>query len=229
MRVFTSPESRWRATLHTLVALALLVAVYLLARQYLGFMRTPATFRVWLRSFGPWAPVVFVAVQTLQVLVAPIPGQAVGLASGYVFGVVYGTLYSMVGTLLGTTLAMAIARRYGRSYAERFVATDSLTRFDDAVADDGYLAIFVSFLLPGLPDDVICFAAGLTRIPLSHLVVIALVGRFPSVLLLNLAGSQVADRQLAVAGALLAALAVASALVIARREQIFASVERSAR
>ncbi|MFB6139604.1 MAG: TVP38/TMEM64 family protein [Halosimplex sp.] len=229
MRVFTSAEDRRRATVRVLVAAAALVALYLLARRYLPFLETPAAFRAWLLSFGAWAPVAFVGVQTMQVVVAPIPGQVVGLASGYVFGAVYGTLYSMLGTVLGTALAVGIARRYGRTYVERFVAPESLARFDDAVADEGYLALFVSFLLPGLPDDVLCFAAGLTEIPLTHVVALALVGRFPSVLLLNLAGARAADREFAVAGALLVALVGGGLVVLLRRERLLAYFEGRAK
>jgi len=226
MRVFTSVESRRRVMLHLAVAALAIAALYLLARRHLAFLQSPAAFRAWLLSFGIWAPVVFVLVQAFQVVVAPIPGQVVGLASGYVFGAVYGTLYSMLGTLLGTALAVTVARRFGRPYAERFVAAESLARFDEAVDDNGYLAVFVTYLLPGLPDDVICFAAGLTAIPVSHLIVLAVVGRFPSVLALNLAGAQVADQRLAAAGTLIAVLVVASAVVLSRRERLLTYFER---
>jgi uncharacterized membrane protein YdjX (TVP38/TMEM64 family) len=225
MRIFASDRSRRRVLVHLAVAVVVLVGLYLLARRYLPFLRTPEAFRAWLLGFGIWAPVVFVLVQTLQVLVAPIPGQVIGLASGYVFGVTHGTVYSMTGTLLGTTLAFAVARRFGRPYVERFVADDSLGLFDDVVADDGRLAVFVSFVLPGLPDDVLCFVAGLTKIPLWQLAVLAFVGRFPSVFLLNLAGAEVARDSLYTAGALLGGLVVVSAVVIYYRRRIVGHFE----
>jgi uncharacterized membrane protein YdjX (TVP38/TMEM64 family) len=43
-------------------------------------------------------------------------------------------------------------------------------------------------LLPGLPDNLACFAAGLTRIPLRKLVLAVIVGRFPAALALALFG-----------------------------------------
>ena len=229
MGLFSSPESRRRVAVHLGLALVVATVGYLLARQYLPFLRTPAAFRAWLLAFGGWAPLVFVVVQAGQVVAAPVPGQVVGVASGYVFGLWAGTLYSMAGTLVGTTLAFVLARRYGRSYVERVLSARTIERFDDVVADDGRLAIFLLFLIPGPPDDAICFLAGVTRIPLWQLVVIALVGRLPSVFLLNLAGAQIAGEELTIAAAVLLALVVVTVLFYLRRDRFLSFVERRRR
>ena len=47
----------------------------------------------WLSSFGAWAPVVFVGVSAVQVVLAPIPGQFIGVAGGYLFGAGRGLLW----------------------------------------------------------------------------------------------------------------------------------------
>jgi len=228
MGVFSSTESRHRVVVHLTVLAAVLVVGYLLARQYLPFLRTPEAFRAWLLTFGPWAPVVFVAVQAGQVVAAPVPGQVVGVASGYVFGLWTGTLYSMTGTILGTTLAFVLARRYGRSYVEGVLSARTLARFDAVVADDGRLTVFLLFLIPGPPDDAICFLAGITDIPLWQLVVIAFVGRLPSVFLLNLAGAQLASEGLVIAAAILLGVVVATVVFYRERERILGFLERRA-
>ena len=60
--------------------------------------------RAWVASFGPWGPLVSIALNGAQVLLAPVPGQFVGLTNGYLYGIWLGTLYSMVGLLVGTAL-----------------------------------------------------------------------------------------------------------------------------
>jgi len=222
MGLFTSTANRRRVALHAAIVTLALVAMYVLAQQYLPFLRTPERFREWLLSFGPWAPVMLVVVQALQVIVAPIPGQVVGVASGYVFGVWYGTLYSMIGTIIGTTIVFVLARRYGRPYVERFVTPEWIDKFDVRADRNGKLFFFGFFLVPGLPDDVVCFVAGLTKISLPTLFVIATVGRFPSVLLFNLAGAQVANDQLARAGVVLGAMVVISVVAIYYLDRILA-------
>src|SRR6266478_2856332 len=36
--------------------------------------------------WGGWAPIVFIGIQAMQVIIAPIPGDVTGLLAGFVFG-----------------------------------------------------------------------------------------------------------------------------------------------
>src|SRR5437879_11166091 len=49
-----------------------------------------------LDRWGVLAPVVFIAIQSLQVIIAPIPGEVTGLLGGFVFGQWLGFVYSTV-------------------------------------------------------------------------------------------------------------------------------------
>ncbi len=40
-----------------------------------------------LREWGILAPVIFMAIQALQVVISPVPGEATGFLGGYLFGV----------------------------------------------------------------------------------------------------------------------------------------------
>ncbi|MEF8827066.1 MAG: hypothetical protein V5A34_11250 [Halapricum sp.] len=51
------------------------------------------------------APLAFVLLQAVQVVIAPIPGQVLALASGWLFGLVWGTVYSIIGATLGSYTA----------------------------------------------------------------------------------------------------------------------------
>jgi uncharacterized membrane protein YdjX (TVP38/TMEM64 family) len=97
----------------------------------------------------------------------------------------------MTGLMIGSTLVMGLTRRFGRPLMERFVDPSSIERIDRLVERRGSLVIFLIFLLPFLPDDAVCFLAGLTPIPLLELVLLALIGRLPGVFIANLIGSQV--------------------------------------
>jgi uncharacterized membrane protein YdjX (TVP38/TMEM64 family) len=59
----------------------------------------------------------------------------------------------------------------------------------------GLLTFFFIMLLPALPDDLVCFVAGLTRIPVWQLLVATVVGRLPGMLVLSLLGDGVSNAQ----------------------------------
>lgn len=139
--------------------------------------------------WGKWAPVITIVLHAAQVIFAPIPGQALDLVNGYLFGPWIGTVYSMVGIVLGSALVMWLSRRFGRPLVERFVDPYTLDRLDGITEQRGELVIFLIFLVPFLPDDALCFLAGLTKIPLPKLVLLAAVGRFPGVLVASWVGA----------------------------------------
>jgi len=148
----------------------------------LGLFLEPRRLQGLVHSLGPAGPLAIILLQMAQVLLAPIPGQVVGLASGYLFGPWLGTLYSMAGLLLGTLVAVWIARRWGRPVIERLVDTGTLARIDRLSKNLGVPLLFLVFLLPFLPDDAILLVAGLADIPVASIVLAALFGRLPGVL-----------------------------------------------
>jgi len=208
IRVFASSRSRWRFIAHLLaLGLAFLVATVLVQRHF-AFLTDTQALREFIRGYGLLAPVVLVVLQVVQVVVAPIPGQVLAVVAGYLFGVWWGTLYNMIGITIGSTIAFWISRRYGRAYVENIVQEEALARFD-AVSDDyGPPALFFLFVVPGLPDDVICFAGGLTDIPLWQLVVLAVIGRAPAFFIVNVVGDLLGT------GNFLAAVVLAVVLVV---------------
>lgn len=135
----------------------------------------------WVVSLGPWGPLVSIALGVVQVLLAPIPGQFVGLLNGYLYGPGLGTLYSMIALLLGTTLAMMLARQFGRPLVERLIPPEKLRRWDQVIDRRGPLFLFLIFLVPVFPDDIICFLIGLSSLDLPQMIVLTVLGRLPGV------------------------------------------------
>jgi uncharacterized membrane protein YdjX (TVP38/TMEM64 family) len=193
-----------------LVVVAALVAGGELVRSAVPALTDPAALAAFVHGFGVWAPVAYVLLQAAQVVLAPVPGQVVGFAGGYLFGAVPGTVYSLVGLTLGSAVAFWLARRYGRPWVGRLVGRERMDRFDDVVARDGRVAVFLLFLVPGLPDDALCFVAGLTDIRFPVLVALALVGRAPSTFLVALSGSSLAEGRLALFAAVTLVLVAVS-------------------
>jgi uncharacterized membrane protein YdjX (TVP38/TMEM64 family) len=44
----------------------------------------------YIKTFGAYGPIVFIGLQILQVVAAPIPGEATGIIGGYLFGTLWG-------------------------------------------------------------------------------------------------------------------------------------------
>lgn len=143
-----------------------------------------------IRGAGAWGPVVLIALVIGQTIVAPIPGQVINFVAGYVYGPWAGMLYSWLGMVLGIGIAMAIGRYAGRPVVEKLVGVSVMEKMDQLAAGKGIAFFLLMFIIPGLPDDVLCFIAGMTPIPLRIIWPLAALARIPGLLGAVLLGAQ---------------------------------------
>jgi uncharacterized membrane protein YdjX (TVP38/TMEM64 family) len=184
--------------------------------------------RAFILRYGIWGPLVLIALQAGQVVLAPIPGQVLAVVAGFLYGAWWGTLYNMIGITIGSAIAFWLARRFGRTYVEGIIAADKLETFDAVDDDYAALGLFVLFLFPGLPDDVLCFIGGLTSIPFWKLVAIAVLGRAPAFFLVNVVGEFAESGDFTAAIVLSLALIALSVLAYLQRDSIVGMFSRDA-
>jgi len=148
-----------------------------------------------LRTSGVKGPLLCIGVQFAQVVIFAIPGEITQFASGYVFGTWLGFLYSVIGIMLGSAFNFGFGRLVGRPTLERIIARKTLDKVDAALSGArGKSAMFLLFLLPGMPKDAMSYGAGLSRIRLGEFVVISGLGRSPALLASLMLGSQASSR-----------------------------------
>src|SRR3990172_4327631 len=99
---------------------------------------------------------IFIGLQVLQVVAAPIPGEGMGFVGGVFFGTGWGILYSTIGLTLGSWIAFMVARLAGRPLVEMIVKTETIKRYDYVMKHKGLFLAFLMFLVPGFPKDILC-------------------------------------------------------------------------
>ena len=175
-----------------LITQAVLLAVFLgiIAYASLKFapsitrlIRQPEKFRTFLSSYGPLGPVIYALLSAVQIIIAVIPGEIVQIAGGYAFGTALGTLYAMIGTVVGTLVVFWAVRYLGFSLVKALIPPKQFEKFKFLICDPrSEIAIFVLFLIPGIPKDTLVYLSGLTPIKPMRFLLISTIGRFPGVL-----------------------------------------------
>jgi len=169
------------------VAAALSLMLWGLSDPLARFQLHAGNFRLWILSFGALAPLIYTGAFSLQILLAPVPGNFMGLMGGYLFGAALGTLYSVAGLTVGAGLAMLIARRFGRPLLERFFSPARLAHWEKKLRVRSPVTWWLIFFFP--VPDLAFYAAGLTSAPLRLLLAAVLTGRGLSLFLANFFGS----------------------------------------
>ena len=179
-----------------------------------------------IRFFGPGAPLVFMALQILQVLLAPVPGEMTGLLGGYLFGAFKGFFYSTIALSLGSMLNFGIGRALGERYVRSWIPREKFKRYDLLLRQKGLLVIFSLFVFPGFPKDWLCLFLGLSTMPLRVFVFLAAVGRIPGTLLLSLQGHYLFEQNYLLLGGLLALSLLVVLVAFHYRDGLYEWAER---
>ena len=119
----------------------------------------------------------FVGVFALATLLF-VPGSIFGLTGGVLFGPLWGTVWNLAGGTLGATAAFLFARFIAGDWiAAR--AQGRLKTVLTGVETEGWRFVALTRLVPIVPFNVLNYALGLTRIPLSQYVLTTLICMVP--------------------------------------------------
>jgi uncharacterized membrane protein YdjX (TVP38/TMEM64 family) len=184
------------------LAAALLLAFYAAWQTgLLGRLSNHEELVASMRQGGVRGPLICIGIQFLQVVFFMVPGEITQIAAGYVFGAWLGLLYSVIGIMLGSAFDFAFARTVGRPVVQKVLGERTLERVDAALSTQrGRSALFVLFLIPGMPKDAMSYGAGLTKIGLGEFVAISGLGRLPALLFSTMIGDQLYDRNYTAVG-----------------------------
>ena len=159
--------------------------------RFYHFSTDREAIKMFLKSYGGLAPPLFICIQTLQVLFAPIPGEATGFIGGYLFGVLPGFIYSTIGLTFGSWINFSLGRLLGKRYGKRIIPPRYMERFDTIVKHQGVIIAFILFILPGFPKDYLSIFLGFSSLSTKVFLLLAGIGRMPGTFMLSLQGAQI--------------------------------------
>ncbi len=174
-------QKKYQLIMHISTIIGVTASVAFLIYAYrTGILTSEEAMKNFLAPFGFWAPLIFVLIQAVQVVLPILPG-AIGCVIGVVmFGAWNGFCYNYIGICIGSVGAFVLAKMYGKPLLQ-LVAPKKLYRrylgwldrnqkhFDKLFA----IAIF----MPVAPDDFLCYLAGVTHMKLKKFVTIILLGK----------------------------------------------------
>lgn len=143
------------------------------------FFAVGGPFQQLIGNLGFYGPLLFMAIQVVQVVYPIIPGGLTCVVGHLVFGPLYGFIYNFIGIMIGSMVNFLLARRFGEDLARAFVSQETYDKYI------GYLNngkkferfFFWALVLPGFPDDFLCMVAGLSKMTFKRFVAICLVAK----------------------------------------------------
>lgn len=127
--------------------------------------------------------IILTLLQAAQLVISVLPAQPVEMVSSYLYGIGGGYAVCITGAFIGTVITYYLGSFLGGDalhvvFGEKRVK-DYVHKLNSAKA---YLILFLIYLIPGIPKDMVSYVAGISDIKLKPFMVISLIARTPGVI-----------------------------------------------
>jgi len=177
-------------------------------------------------SWGWMAPVVFVAIQALQVIISPFPGEITGPVGGALFGTTWGVIYSTIGLTLGSVVCFAVGRKWGEPLVRPWLSEHHWNRMNFILEAEGAILCFILYLIPGFPKDITSYLFGISPMPFWVFITVSTVARIPGTWISSYFGAHVGEQQYLYAIAFIAAVTAVCLPLFYYRDRIIKRFHR---
>ena len=136
-----------------------------------------------IEQFGDYAPIIFLLLASILPILLFPPG-IFSVIGGLLFGFKLGAFLTIIAAIIYTNIMFLISRYFARNKIENFLEKRlTLKQYNRIFGlNDNKLATFLIIcrLIPILPNSVVSYSYGLTRISFKHYFIANLIGLIPS-------------------------------------------------
>ena len=171
-------KSKFRLTFELLAAaIIILITLAVVWGMHRGILSSQDAFVGFIESTGSFAPIAFLVIETIAVVILILP-CAVGYPVATVaFGPFWGFILNAIATIAGSIIIFGIVRQWGRPLAEAVVKRKSFEKYNRFVNSTSLFEKILAgvLIVPFLPDNVLCYIAGLTKMKFRRFVAIVIL------------------------------------------------------
>ncbi|MDA3855937.1 MAG: TVP38/TMEM64 family protein [Candidatus Woesearchaeota archaeon] len=172
---------------YILFFLVLIVLIFIFSKYYFTDLEKT---KEYILNFGIFAPLVYILIMAIAIIISPIPSFPLAVISGVIFGTLNGVIYTLIGAEIGAITAFYLARKLGRKYIlKKF---KNKLEFIEKIPENLLaLYIFIFRLFPFFQFDIVSYGAGLTKIKLIKFATVTFFGMIPMVIVFVYFGSSI--------------------------------------
>ncbi|WP_306485475.1 TVP38/TMEM64 family protein [Anaerococcus sp.] len=179
-----------KKNIFNIISILMLVVFTILG--YLGYraglFNSLDSFRAYILSKGKLAPLFFMLIQVVQIVLPVIPGGLTTVFGVIIFGAFWGFIYNYISICIGSILVFFISRNFGKSIVIRIFGKDTFEKYHHKINDKSYEKFFaLAILFPVAPDDFLCYLSGLTDMSFKKFASIIFLFKGPSIFLYSMA------------------------------------------
>ena len=171
----------FKFTVLLIILIGLPLLIYFFFPSLVEFFKYPKAVDKYILQYKAISFLVYILLQVMQVIISLIPGEVIQIAGGYLYGIFLGTLFSVIGIGLGSLISFYFSRFMGRAAVMQIFGEKRTEKFTKHLnSKRARIVVFILFLIPALPKDLIVYAAGISDIDIKDFLTISMMGRIPA-------------------------------------------------
>ena len=147
-------------------------------------------------SSGVYGVILLFILQLAQIFLFILPGEPIEILAGMCYGWFWGTIFIIISSTIIATLIFWLVRKIGKQFVYDFSDEEKIKKIENNKIFQNQkkieLVLFILFLVPGTPKDLLTYLSGLLPIKMKRFIVISTIARVPSIVTSTIAGANIA-------------------------------------
>ena len=147
-------------------------------------------------SSGIYGLLLLFIIQVAQIFLFVLPGEPIEILAGMCYGWIFGTIFIMISSAIIAALIFFLVRKIGRQFVYDFSDEKKIKEFENnnlfKNSKKIEMIVFILFLVPGTPKDLLTYLSGLLPIKMRRFIVLSTFARIPSIVTSTIAGANIA-------------------------------------
>lgn len=167
----------WQKVFQIMGLLTLIASVVLVIWLFQqGILKDQNAFKTWVQQYQIMAPLIFILIQIIQIVIPILPGGVTTVAGYLVFGPLVGFITNYIGIMIGSIILFLLVRRYGKPFIHLFVKDKDLSKYEAKLETKTYERFFIFCMAsPISPADIMVMVTGLSKMSLKRFIIIMLI------------------------------------------------------
>ena len=133
--------------------------------------------------------------QFCQIFLIVIPGEPIEILAGMCYGSFWGTIFVILSSSIISLIIFIFVKKYGRKFIYNFCKEKDIKKIEESNFFNNIkqieIMLFILFLIPGTPKDLLTYISGLLPISTFKFIIISTIARIPSIITSTFAGDKI--------------------------------------
>lgn len=172
-----TPKNRYLERLSKLLFLSMLLLIFVNIAERVMHLLNGEILQTILLDYKEMAEIIYFLICFAHPIILPFPEALTIVTGNQILGTSKTFIFGVLGSFLGITTMFLMAKFGGERLIRKFINEKQLERYYRFVKKNETIIMILLFIIPILPDEIVCIGAGISKVNLKKFLIIAFLSK----------------------------------------------------